>query len=134
MDLYKILSECRLCPRECGVDRLSGETGVCGAGAKARIARADLHFWEEPCISGENGSGAVFFSNCTLRCVYCQNYDVSSKGKGFEKTDEELADCFLELQDKGANNINLVTPTHYIPQLVSALDNAKTRSESACCI
>lgn len=86
MDLYKILSECRLCPRECGVDRLSGETGVCGAGAKARIARADLHFWEEPCISGENGSGAVFFSNCTLRCVYCQNYDVSSKGKGFEKT------------------------------------------------
>lgn len=127
MDLYKILSECRLCPMECGVDRLSGETGFCGAGAKARIARADLHFWEEPCISGENGSGAVFFSNCTLRCVYCQNYDVSSKGKGLEKMDEELADCFLELQDKGANNINLVTPTHYIPQLVSALDNAKKR-------
>lgn len=119
------LNSCRLCPRECGVDRLSGKSGFCGACKKVRIARAALHFWEEPCISGDTGSGTVFFSNCTMKCVYCQNYEVSTNNLGYEVTIEGLADIFLDLQKQGANNINLVTPTHYVPQLIKALDIAK---------
>ncbi|MGN0164530.1 MAG: radical SAM protein [Candidatus Ornithomonoglobus sp.] len=121
----KELECCRLCPRQCGADRLNGERGFCGAGREVRIARAALHFWEEPCISGSSGSGTVFFSNCTMKCVYCQNYEVSTNNLGYAVTEEELAEIFLDLQRQGANNINLVTPTHYVPQIIAALDLAK---------
>lgn len=120
-----ILNMCVLCPRECGADRLSGETGFCGAGADIKIARSALHYWEEPCISGDRGSGTVFFSHCTLGCVYCQNREISCGGKGYAVTTEELAQQFLRLQTLGANNINLVTPTHYVPGIINALDIAK---------
>ncbi len=115
---------CLLCPRKCGIDR-NFETGFCRAGNKVKIARAALHFWEEPCISGESGSGTVFFSHCTLKCVYCQNQKISTGGSGYYVTERELADIFIDLQNRGANNINLVTPTHYVPQIINALDIAK---------
>lgn len=117
--------ECKLCPRACGVNRADGETGYCGAGDKIKIARAALHYWEEPCISGDSGSGAVFFSHCTLGCVYCQNYDISTKGKGYIVTENELADEFLRLESEGANNINLVTPSHYVPSIIKAIETAE---------
>ncbi len=119
------LSNCKLCPRKCGVNRTKGEVGFCGAGRKVKIARAALHFWEEPCISGKNGSGTVFFSHCNMKCVYCQNYRISTQNFGVELDDEQLAEKFLLLQEQGANNINLVTPTHFIPQIITALDIAK---------
>ena len=120
------LKECILCPRECGADRLNGQIGFCGGGRSVRIARAGLHYWEEPCISGKNGSGAVFFSGCTMKCVFCQNYEISAKNYGCDISERELADIFLSLKRQGAENINLVTPTHYIPQIITALDMAKT--------
>ncbi len=120
-----VLKKCVLCPRECGADRTSGETGFCGAGADIRIARCAPHYWEEPCISGGGGSGAVFFSHCTLGCVYCQNIEISRGGKGCAVTPEELARQFLRLQSIGADNINLVTPSHYAPGIVKALDIAR---------
>ena len=119
------LSHCTLCPRLCGADRINGEFGYCRASAKIKIARSALHFWEEPCISGEHGSGTVFFSHCTLKCVFCQNYNISTENKGKIISVLELADCFLDLQKQGANNINLVTPTHYVPLIIQALDIAK---------
>ena len=119
------LRSCGLCPRKCGTDRTAGERGFCGAGANARIARAALHFWEEPCISGEKGSGAVFFSGCTMRCIFCQNYEVSTNNLGTDITVPELAETFLELERQGAENINLVTPTQYAPQIISALGEAR---------
>jgi len=122
-----VLSSCNLCPRKCGANRIKGEIGFCGASDKLKIARSDLHFWEEPCISGDAGSGTVFFSHCTLKCVYCQNYDISTKNQGRFVTETELADFFLELQGKGALNINLVTPTHYVPQIVEAFKIAKEK-------
>lgn len=125
--MNNILKNCVLCPRKCGADRAGGEYGFCGAGSEVRIARAALHFWEEPCISGKNGSGTVFFSNCTMKCIYCQNYEVSTNNLGYEISVDELSDIFLDLQKQGANNINLVTPTHYIPQIISALDKSKYR-------
>lgn len=103
-------------------DSASSKTGVCGQTEKIKIARAALHYWEEPCISGKNGSGAVFFSGCSLKCVFCQNREISAGGFGKEISIERLADIFLELQEKGAENINLVTPTHFIPQIRAALD------------
>ena len=103
-------------------DSASSKTGVCGQTEKIKIARAALHYWEEPCISGKNGSGAVFFSGCSLKCVFCQNREISAGGFGKEISIERLADIFLELQKKGAENINLVTPTHFIPQIRAALD------------
>lgn len=118
---------CRLCPRKCRANRTEGEVGFCGAGPDIKIARAALHFWEEPCISGENGSGTVFFSYCNMKCVYCQNYGISTQNKGVEITEEELADKFLMLQEQGANNINLVTPSHFVPQIIKALDAAKSK-------
>lgn len=121
-----VLLSCKLCPRKCGVNRKNGEVGFCGATDKLKIARSDLHFWEEPCISGDKGSGTVFFSHCTLKCVYCQNYNISTKNQGRIICESDLADCFLELQKKGALNINLVTPTHYVPQIIDALKIAKT--------
>lgn len=116
--------ECRLCPRECGVDR-SQKAGYCGMGEKIIAAKAMLHHWEEPCISGTGGSGAVFFSGCILRCVYCQNYEISTEKYGKEITVEPLSEVFLELQDQGAENIDLVNPTHFVPQIIEALRLAK---------
>ncbi len=116
---------CTLCPRECGADRSKGERGYCGAGDKPVVARAALHMWEEPCISGSSGSGAVFFSGCQLRCVYCQNHDISRMRGGIEIDDRRLADIFLELEAQGAVNINLVTPTHFIHNIKEALVMAK---------
>lgn len=116
-----LLESCNLCPRNCGVNRLNGNRGFCGASDKIRVARAALHYWEEPCISGEDGSGTVFFSHCTLKCVFCQNYDISQCEYGKEITTERLAEIFIELQDKGALNINLVTPTHYVVQIIEAI-------------
>lgn len=121
----KLLENCTLCPRSCGVNRLQGEQGVCGAGDTVRIARAALHAWEEPCLSGERGSGTVFFSHCTLRCCYCQNYAISTGGRGKQVTLETLTAQFLSLQEQGAHNLNLVTATHYLPQILEALELAK---------
>lgn len=115
---------CNLCPRGCSIDR-SVTVGYCGVKEKMKLARAALHHWEEPCISGTNGSGAVFFSGCSLKCCFCQNYQISANGFGKECSAERLAEIFLELQEQGAHNINLVTPTHYIPQIISALEKAK---------
>lgn len=112
---------CQLCPRSCQVDRTRA-TGFCQSGPNARVARAALHHWEEPCISGTRGSGTVFFSGCTLRCCFCQNYQISSEHFGKELTDRQLADLFLKLQDQGAHNINLVTATQYLPSVIHALD------------
>lgn len=119
------LKECRLCPRQCGANRTLGQIGFCSADDKLKIARAALHFWEEPCISGEKGSGTVFFSGCTLGCVFCQNYDISSKSFGSEITINRLAEIFLELQEKSALNINLVTPTHYVCHIIEAVRLAR---------
>ena len=115
---------CRLCPRECGADR-SREKGKCGAGSRFLVARAALHFWEEPCISGEEGSGTVFFSGCSLGCVYCQNREISGGLSGIEISEERLCEIFFELQEQGANNINLVTAGHFLPQLVPVLSHAR---------
>ncbi|MBP3422081.1 MAG: radical SAM protein [Lachnospiraceae bacterium] len=120
-------SNCRLCPRQCGVDRTVGETGFCGMGIYPVVARAALHFWEEPCISGEAGSGAVFFAGCNLRCVFCQNQEISRGQAGKEISVERLAEICLELQEKGANNINLVTATMFIPSVAEALRQAKEK-------
>ncbi len=123
----KVLDSCKLCPRNCGVNRLSGKRGFCGAGEKIRVARAALHYWEEPCISGDIGSGTVFFSYCTLKCVFCQNYNISQCSWGKEITIDRLSEIFIELQEKGALNINLVTPTHYVPQIIEAIKIAKIK-------
>ncbi|WP_270475023.1 radical SAM protein [Clostridium cochlearium] len=120
-----MLNQCRLCPRECNVNRLTGEVGYCGASEKLMVSRAALHFWEEPCVSGENGSGTVFFSNCNLKCVFCQNHCISQENLGIEISIERLSEIFLELEENGANNINLVTPTHYVPQIIEALKLSK---------
>ena len=116
---------CTLCPRSCAVDREKGERGICGQTEALKVARAALHYWEEPCISGTEGSGAVFFSGCSLHCVFCQNHNIANGTAGKEITVERLAEIFLELQEKKANNINLVTPGHFVPQIVTALERAK---------
>lgn len=118
--------ECNVCPRECGVDRRK-QIGFCQCGDQMKVARAALHFWEEPCISGSRGSGTVFFSGCTLRCCFCQNYKISNEGFGKEVTYERLAEIFLELQEKGAHNINLVSATHHLTGLLKALDLVKLK-------
>lgn len=118
-------SECRLCPRMCGVDRTKGKKGFCGMDSRMMGARAALHMWEEPCISGTKGSGAVFFSGCTLRCVFCQNYEIAEGICGREITSERLEQIFLELQEQGAANINLVTATHFLPAVIPALQSAR---------
>jgi len=119
--------KCQICPHHCNVDRENGETGRCGAPGKIKIARAGLHYFEEPCISGTKGSGTVFFSHCNLSCIYCQNYAISANGEGKEITVENLASIFLYLQDKGAHNINLVTPTMYAYSIKKALQIAKSK-------
>lgn len=118
---------CLLCPRKCGINRSTGQTGVCGVSSEIKVARAALHYWEEPCISGKRGSGAVFFSGCSLHCVFCQNREISDGKAGKLISKERLSDIFMELADKGANNINLVTPGQYIPDIVWAVNDAKSR-------
>ena len=126
-DLVSIPSSCTLCPRRCGADRAAGRTGFCGAGSTLKAARAALHYWEEPCISGTRGSGTVFFSGCTLKCCFCQNYPISAEGLGREITVEHLAEIFLDLQSQGAHNINLVTPGQWQPWIIAALDLARAK-------
>lgn len=116
---------CTLCPRNCAADRENGEIGVCGQTNELKVARAALHFWEEPCISGTQGSGTVFFSGCSLHCIYCQNQEIANGTAGKVISVERLSEIFLELQEKGAHNINLVTPGHFVPQIIHALELAK---------
>ena len=123
-EIKKIYFGCTLCPRKCGVNRYETE-GFCHAGVLPKIARAALHMWEEPILSASGGSGAVFFSNCTLRCVFCQNHDISAEGFGKEISVRELSDVFLRLQDEGAQNIDLITASHYLPSVIEALDIVK---------
>lgn len=125
MNNLNMLDNCNLCMRKCNINRNNENLGFCNSSNKIKVARAELHFWEEPCISGESGSGTVFFSNCNLRCVFCQNYEISSDGNGKEIDITRLSDIFIELQEKGANNINLVTPTHYVPQIIETLKISK---------
>lgn len=125
MKIMNKYENCLLCPRKCGINRAAGQTGVCGVSAEIRVARAALHYWEEPCISGEKGSGAVFFSGCSLHCVFCQNREISDGKAGKIISKERLRDIFLELKAKGANNINLVTPGQYIPDIVWAVRDAR---------
>ncbi|KXG78598.1 hypothetical protein AN618_03540 [Fervidicola ferrireducens] len=122
-----MLENCRICPRRCGVNRLKGEKGFCGALDKIVVAKAFAHRWEEPCISGHKGSGTVFFSGCNLKCVFCQNYRISQEWFGKAVEEKDLVEIFLNLQAKGVHNINLVTPTIYTPQLASALEKAKDK-------
>ncbi|MBR0443200.1 MAG: radical SAM protein [Clostridia bacterium] len=121
------MSGCQLCPRRCGADREAGRVGYCGVGAKVRIARAALHLWEEPIISGTRGSGTIFFSGCNLRCVFCQNREVSHGGKGRELDVRELGEKMLALQQQGAHNINLVTPSHYANEIIAALKRVRSK-------
>ena len=116
---------CLLCQRKCGINRRTGQTGVCGVSSEIKVARAALHYWEEPCISGKKGSGAVFFSGCSLHCVFCQNREISDGKVGKIISKERLRDIFLELKAKGANNLNLVTPGQYIPDIVWAVSDAR---------
>ena len=122
-------NHCRLCPRACGADRAAGKPGFCGADDRLMVARAALHHWEEPCLSGDpqdvRGSGTVFFSGCPLRCCYCQNFPISQEGVGKAISAERLAEIFLRLQHDGARNLNLVTATQYLPWVICALDFAK---------
>ncbi len=123
----ELYQACELCPRLCHVDRTSGQRGICRASDTLRVSRSALHFWEEPPISGTAGSGTIFFSGCTLCCVFCQNYEISRGEAGLEVSVERLAQMMLELQEQGAHNINLVTPMHYAPSIVEALDLARSK-------
>ena len=124
-DLQKLMSDCTLCPRNCHANRIAGEKGFCGQTAELVAARAALHMWEEPCISGTHGSGTVFFSGCNLKCVFCQNHSIANGRNGHQISGNHLAEIFLHLQEQGAHNINLVTPTHFVPQICLALQSAK---------
>ena len=121
------LDKCEICPHKCGIDRTKKEIGRCKSTDKIKIALYSVHHFEEPCISGENGSGTVFFSNCNLNCIYCQNYEISQEGKGKEISIEELADIFIKQQNKNVENINLVTPTSYTLQIIEAIKIAKKK-------
>lgn len=122
-----ILKECTICPRDCRVDRTIGQVGYCRMTEELMVARAALHFWEEPCISGERGSGTVFFSGCAMGCIYCQNFNIANGMAGKRIGINRLAEIMIELQDKGAHNINLVTPSHYVPQIIEAIEIAMTK-------
>lgn len=119
------LKECTLCPHKCKINRLEGKIGRCKANAKVKIALASIHKYEEPCISGRNGSGTIFFSNCNFNCIFCQNYEISQQGLGREISIEELAEIFIKQQEKGADNINLVTPVMYVYHIIEAIKLAK---------
>ena len=122
----KELEKCEICPHKCKVNRIKGQIGRCKATDKIKIALYSIHKYEEPCISGEKGSGTIFFSNCNLNCIYCQNYEISQLGKGKEISIERLAEIMLELQEKDVENINLVTPTSYTVQIIEAIKIAKS--------
>ena len=126
-NIISLLEDCTLCPRKCHAARLNGQHGICGMDGTLRAARAALHMWEEPCISGKKGSGTVFFSGCGLRCRYCQNREIAIGDSGREISVQRLSEVFLELQQKGAANINLVTGVHYVPQIILALKEAKAQ-------
>lgn len=126
-EIQTIMQSCRLCPRNCGIDRTKGQRGRCGMTDQIMAARAALHMWEEPCISGEEGSGTVFFSGCSLGCVFCQNHEIAIGDTGKTITEERLAEIYLELQEKKANNINLVTAGHFLPQVIRSLELAKNQ-------
>ena len=121
------LADCRACPRDCRVDRMAGETGICHTGRHAQVASAFPHFGEEDCLRGRNGSGTIFFSYCNLKCVFCQNWDISQQQAGRERTAGEIADLMLDLQARGCHNINFVTPEHVAPQVVEAIAAAVPR-------
>ena len=121
------LKKCNICPHKCLVNRENNEKGFCKSGSKVKIALASVFYYEEPCISGYNGSGTIFFSNCNLKCIYCQNYEISDVGKGKEISIEELADIFIKLQDKNVDNINLVTPTIYAMHIKEAIISARKK-------
>ena len=123
----KELNSCTICPHNCKINRNNGQIGRCRSGDKVKIALASVHNYKEPCISGKNGSGTIFFSNCNLSCIYCQNYKISQLGKGYELSVEELANIMLKQQEKGVNNINLVTPTMYVYQIIEAIKIARKR-------
>ena len=123
----KELNSCTICPHNCKINRNNGQIGRCRSGDKVKIALASVHNYEEPCISDKNGSGTIFFSNCNLSCIYCQNYKISQLGKGYELSVEELANIMLKQQEKGVNNINLVTPTMYVYQIIEAIKIARKR-------
>ncbi len=123
--MLKELENCTICPHQCGANRNKGQLGRCKAKDTVKIALYSIHFFEEPCISGEKGSGTIFFSNCNLNCIYCQNYEISQLGKGKEYTIEQLADIMLKQQNLGVANIELVTPTSYVPQIIEAIKIAK---------
>lgn len=123
----KELNSCTICPHNCKINRNNGQIGRCRSGDKVKIALASVHNYEEPCISGKNGSGTIFFSNCNLSCIYCQNYKISQLGKGYELSVEELANIMLKQQEKGVNNINLVTLTMYVYQIIEAIKIARKR-------
>lgn len=124
--MENIYKKCNLCQRKCNINRYE-KKGICGATNKLKVARAALHFWEEPCISGESGSGTIFFSHCNLKCIFCQNKKISTDGFGKKITIERLSDICIELQKQGANNINLVTPTHYVPSIIKGIKKAKRK-------
>lgn len=121
-----MLEKCMVCPHNCGINRLDGQVGRCKSKDTVKIALYSTHNFEEPCISGKRGSGTVFFSNCNMNCVFCQNYEISQQGKGKEISIEEVADIFIKQQEKGVENINLVTPTSYVPQIVEAIKIARS--------
>lgn len=125
--MNELLNSCSICPRNCKVNRNNNELGFCKMGNKIKVSRAALHYFEEPPISGSKGSGAIFFSGCNLKCVYCQNYDISELNFGKEISIEEFSNICINLQNKGANNINLVTPTHFIPLIKEGLILAKEK-------
>lgn len=122
--LFTIYDSCTLCARKCGVNRTQGETGICSAGNRVKISSVSPHFGEESPLVGRHGSGTIFFANCNLLCIYCQNWDISHKGEGDEISDEELAAAMLRLQKMGCHNINFVTPSHYLPNIIRALVHA----------
>ena len=125
--MIELLKKCQICPHKCKIDRTQNQIGRCKSKDTVKIAKASVHQYEEPCISGENGSGTVFFSNCNLACEFCQNYEISQKGIGKEISIERLAEIFLEQQEKGVNNINLVSPTSYAVQIIEAIKIAKNK-------
>ena len=125
--MNELLNNCKLCPKNCSINRNCGQVGFCKSGNKIKIAKAYLHMWEEPPVTGKNGSGTIFFSNCNLRCIFCQNYYISEEGNGVEISIDRFSDICLDLQKQGANNINLVTPTHYVPLIIEGIKLAKSR-------
>lgn len=127
MEQLQSLEKCNICPHKCGINRNDGKVGRCKSKDTVKIALYSVHNFEEPCISGEKGSGTIFFSNCTMNCVYCQNYEISQEGKGKEVTIEELADIFIKQQERNVQNVNLVTPTSYVPQIIEAVKLAREK-------